>query len=364
MRVMILTADYPPCAWSGIGISVQRQANALASLGIDVDLLIAQNNSYTQHPAAGESLKIHYLSGSVFPVNPQDFDIIHLHSLALSELALELKRRFNLPLIYTAHSLIYREISGSYQSEFWCAVQGRIFAFSDRVIFLSTAERSDVIGLLPEIASKSCVLPNGVPIPTTMTSSYSHKGPVVYAGRFAKSKGLDMLMQMIPIILSKYSIQFVLAGGHGDADCIRAIKHTAECFPDHCKVVGWLNPCQVEALFSSASLVLIPSIYEPFGLVALEAMSLGAPVLASSAGGLSEIVSDDSGGRQVHSRDPKIWAEEVLAIISDPETGKKLSIQGPKYVAARYNINTITERLIYEIYKPLSVQTFAHSNIG
>src|SRR5262245_30723553 len=135
MKVMILTADYPPAAWSGIGAAVALQARALAALGVETQVMVA---SKERRPFLIEDgLRVHWLSRARFPVDAREFDLVHLHSLALSELALELRGRFHLPLVYTAHSWLPSELGQSAEAAFWCAVQGRVMAASHRVIFLN-----------------------------------------------------------------------------------------------------------------------------------------------------------------------------------------------------------------------------------
>jgi glycosyltransferase involved in cell wall biosynthesis len=354
---MILTADYPPAAWSGIGVTVKQQAHALVSSGIEVEVVVAAGPRSgfrcAQQPQGKDAPKVHYLTGQRFPVDPGRFDLLHLHSLSLSQLAFELRTRFRLPLIYTAHSLLHLELAGRPEAAYWCAVQGRVLALSDRIIFLSNAERSAAVSLLPEISSRAAVLPNGVPGPfnTGVTSNETgERGPIVFAGRFTKSKGIRLLAEMIPLLLEKCRTRFVLAGGHGEPGCIRLIRKLIIRFPGTCRIAGWLSRRQLDMLFKKASLVLIPSLYEPFGLVALEAMRMGAPVLVSAVGGLAEIATPESGGRQVSSRDPREWADSALEILANPDINRKLRQQGPKYVAVRYHVNQIVKRLVREIY--------------
>lgn len=356
MRVMILTADYPPCNWSGIGVTVERQACALAALGIEVHVLVAAQpppGHYQQQNSTGPKPTVHYLTGPRSPVDPARFDLFHLHSLALSELAFQLHSRFSLPFIYTVHSLFHLELAGRSEAAFWCAVQGRVLALSDSIIFLSEAERSKAIDLLPEIAPRTRVLPNGIPTPATLFPAPCEPEPglVVFAGRFTRSKGIQILVEMIPLLLERYDAQFVLIGGHGDPESHQAVKQLCDQYPDACRMPGWLSRQELDRLFAIASLVLIPSLYEPFGLVALEAMRMGAPVLSSGAGGLAEIVKLDSGGRQLDSQDPQQWAKAAWEILSNPGVKQKMRAQGPKYVAANYNLYQITKQLVQDVYE-------------
>src|SRR6266481_3531552 len=150
-RVLLLTADYPPGVWSGIGASVESQATALAQAGADVHVLVASRSQLPAATAAGPVL--HRLAGPACPVDPRTFDCVHLHSLALSELALEMRRRFAVKLVYTAHSIIQRELVDGPARRFWSRVQLAVMRGSDNVIFLSESERECALELAPDVGS-------------------------------------------------------------------------------------------------------------------------------------------------------------------------------------------------------------------
>jgi len=348
MRVMVLTADYPPRVWSGIGVAVERQARALAELGVEVTVLVAGRGRRPAREAEGP--RVLPLSGARFPVDPGSFDVVHLHSLALAELAFELNRRFRLPLVYTAHGLIHREAGPSPTTDFWSAVQRRVMALSRRVVFLSPAEREAALGLDPRLAARATVIPNGLPGPRPRRGPAPAGGPLVFAGRFAGSKGLAVLAAAAPRILERYPGRLVLAGGHGDAAGRRAVRRLRQVCGQRCQVAGWLGPRALDELLAGASLVLVPSVYEPFGQIALEAMAAGAPVLAAAVGGLVEVVGPGSGGRLVAGHEPDAWAAAALEVLGDPAEHGRLRRRGPRYVAARFPIGAVARRLAEEAY--------------
>jgi glycogen(starch) synthase len=352
MKVLILTADYPPRAWSGIGTAVARQARALGELGVDATVLVGRPGRRPPARAAGPS-RVLSLAGPRFPVDPRGFDVVHLHSLCLAELAAELRRRFGLPLVYTAHALVDREAEPSRPTTaFWSAVQRRVMALARKVVFLSAAERAAALAREPRLAARATVIPNGLPPPRPRRrrGAADGAGPLVFAGRFAASKGLAVLAAAAPPILERYPGRLVLAGGHGDAAGRRAVRRLRETCGQRCQVAGWLGREALDELLASASLVLVPSLYEPFGQVALEAMAVGAPVLAASVGGLAEVAGPGSGGRLVAGHQPAAWAAAALAILDDPAEQARLRRQGPPYVATRFAIAAVARRLAEEAY--------------
>jgi hypothetical protein len=242
MKVLMLTADYPPAVWSGIGVAVALEASALASLGVEVHVLVAAPRR--MEPCVTVSgVTEHSLSTRRFPFDPGGFDLVHLHSLALSELALELCRRFSLPLVYTVHSWLPLELGNRAAAAFWCAVQGRVMAASHRVIFLSEADRAEAVKLLPELQEKARRIPNPVPPPGRSRLGPADSGLLVFAGRFVRSKGLACIEGIMERLGAAPHLRLVLAGGHGDAEGERIIDTVLTRFPDS---FVWLRsrPCE------------------------------------------------------------------------------------------------------------------------
>ena len=350
MRVLVLSADYPPRAWSGIAAAVGIQAEAVVRQGVEVDVLLPPGQ-----PAPGASaVRVHELSATRFPLPPRVFDVVHMHSLCFSELGLQLQSRLGLPLVYTAHALLRDEVPAFARRSGWGAVQDRVFARSDHVLFPSEAERRRA----PTLYRRGSVLPNGVE-PARVSSSGD--GPIVFAGRFAEGKGVLLLREIVERIVSRPGPSFVFAGGHGDGPGERTIELLVRLFPDRCRCVGWLAPQALDQLFAEASMVLVPSRYEPFGMVALEAMRAGAPVLAASVGGLREIVRPGSGGVLVSSPTASSWCEAICRLLNLPELRVELSRRGPQYVAQYYNPDRLARTLVDRVYRPLVARRLASS---
>jgi 1,4-alpha-glucan branching enzyme len=192
------------------------------------------------------------------------------------------------------------------------------------------------------------VAPPPNPLPKRM-----HAGPIVFAGRFTGSKGIALLGAIGHRLLKDYRCRFVLAGGHGDDLGHRIVTELAAAFPRTCQAVGWLSRDATDELFSRAGVVVVPSRYEPFGMVALEAMRVGAPVLAAGVGGLLDAVGPGSGGRLVHSRDPERWCRAILEILDSPSLQSELHAAGPDYVTRWYHPRRLAERLSEQVYGAL-----------
>jgi glycosyltransferase involved in cell wall biosynthesis len=349
MRLMLLTADYHPDPWSGIAQAVERQASGLSKIGAEVHVLYPARKGSEVHSVGACGPHLHNLDQPSFPVNLRGFDYIHLHSLALAELALEIRRRTGIPLIYTAHSLLACEIAGQKGAEPLIGAQTELMRVCDKVVFLSRSEHETGLRLLPELSSRSAVVGNAVKNAPPPSASRGD-GPVVFAGRFARTKGIATLCGLLRELHVRWPGSFVLAGGHGDAESFRQLQLLASELGSSCSFPGWLNPAGLERLLASASLVVVPSEYEPFGMVALEAMRLGAPVLAAEVGGLAEVAGPGSGAILVDSHDAQQWVGPALAVLNNRRRSNELRLRGPRWTTLHFGESEIAQKLMRFVY--------------
>jgi glycosyltransferase involved in cell wall biosynthesis len=198
------------------------------------------------------------------------------------------------------------------------------------------------------------VIPNGVPGAPEILLGRSERELVVFAGRFARTKGVALFEQCIARMMEKRDIRFLIVGGHGDAEGSACVYRLVRRYPNHGRLIGWLPRPELDEIFGRAALVLLPSLYEPFGLVALEAMRMGAPVLASDAGGLGEIATHESGGISLASRDPGVWAGRALDILEDRDLWDALHRRGPAHVNRYFRSSLLALRMINEVYNDRS----------
>jgi glycosyltransferase involved in cell wall biosynthesis len=318
-------------------------------MGVEVHVLVGRPAEACAPATAVPRLQVHSLLQERLPVDPAAFDWIHLHSLALSELAWELHNRYRIPLAYTVHSIPELELPASPHTSFWQRAHRALLRSCSHAVFLSHQDMRHAWNEGPP--GRWSVIPNGI-TPLPAPPPYRLDGPVVFAGRFARSKGIELLAPMLDLVCGNREIDFVLAGGHGDERGNEAAGRILERHPRRCRSLGWLPQPELERLLATASLVLVPSYYEPFGLVALEAMRAGAPVLAAKTGGLSEMLTTGSGGRLVESWSARDWAAAVTHLLDDEALRQNLSRRGPQWVASRYHIRQISSRMIQEVYTP------------
>jgi glycosyltransferase involved in cell wall biosynthesis len=221
---------------------------------------------------------------------------------------------------------------------------------SESVVFLSQSERLAALRTLPEVAKHSVVIGNAVPGFPSVRRRGTRMGPIVFAGRFTANKGMELLCDILPRLLHRGSLRSVVAGGHGDAAGTRRIRQLRSALGDRCRLPGWLSRPGLRTLLRGAALVLVPSLYEPFGLIALEAMRGGAPVLASRVGGLAEIVTGESGGCLADARSAAEWEYRASRILDSADVRCELRERGPVYVSERFPMRAVADRLLREAY--------------
>jgi len=157
MRLMLLTADYPPDNWSGIGHAVQRQASDSVASVPKCMFSIPRAHERISRPRRSRP-RLHNLHTRFFPIDPHGFDWIHLHSLGLAELALEIRRRTGTPLAYTAHSILALELAHVDGAARLIEAQNQLMRICDAVVFFEPLRREAALRILPELSAHSFVV--------------------------------------------------------------------------------------------------------------------------------------------------------------------------------------------------------------
>jgi glycosyltransferase involved in cell wall biosynthesis len=347
VKVVLLTADVPPHPWSGIGVAVARQAADLAALGVHVTMAVA--GAATTIPAGGEYEVVRIGHDGALPSALDGASCVHLHSLALAEIAVAMRRRFGARLVSTVHTQPWLELPCDPRRRFWLDVQTRVLAACDRVVFLSDAERTAAEALFPRLPAVH-VVPHGVPPPPADVPGFGARRHVIFAGRCTRSKGVDLLADCIRRVRLRRNVRFLVATGHGDAGGAAAIARIARDHGDSCEITGWLSRDAIDARLAQALLALVPSRYEPFGLIALEAMRMGTPVVAANVGGLRE-TAGAGGGVVLDTSDAQVWADVILRVTEDVDAWTMMQQRALETVRTRYRSTTVAERLLREVYQ-------------
>jgi D-inositol-3-phosphate glycosyltransferase len=246
------------------------------------------------------------------------------------------------------------------------AVEGELMRFADALVAATPADRADMIRLYGADPTKISVIPPGVdlelfrPMEPDRARSMLGLPPdhkmILFVGRLDPIKGLDTLLRAMARIVEgrpdwlQNACLYVIGGEKGDEGA-RGDAEQARILALR-DVVTFLGPQAQDALpayYSAAKVVVVPSRYESFGMVALEAMACGAPVIASDVGGLSSLVKDGRTGYLVRDNDPAALAAKLLPLLEDPHVREVLGAQGVA-TAEAYSWPVIAEAIenLYE----------------
>ncbi len=285
-------------------------------------------------------------------------DVIHVHDWLGAPAGVSLKHLLRVPLIATMHATEYGRSRGAisspmqHQIHYW---EWRLTYEAWRVFVCSKSMRDEVIAAFSLPSDKVTVLPNGIDlaeIDARAPSAEERKRYalpwekiVFFAGRHVYDKGVDVLIRAARIVLPKRSdVKFVVAG---DGPMRTQLMSLARDLGLGEKILftGRLSDDELYRAMKIADAVVIPSRYEPFGIVALEAMAAAKPIVASNVGGLSELVVDGETGVLVPSEDPHALAEAIERVLDNPRS-REMGYRGRRRVEELYRWGQIVRHLL------------------
>jgi glycosyltransferase involved in cell wall biosynthesis len=287
------------------------------------------------------------------------FDLIHAHDWSVAHSAVAMKYAARLPLVVTVHStergrgqghLMTGEALAINGTEWWLTFEAwRVITVSQYMI----GQLGHYFGMPQD---KIDVIPNGVTFPATPPLSDAERQAfrrrfaadneqiVFTIGRMVHEKGLHVLLDAAPQILrERPATKFVIAGTGNQLDALRF--HAWECgVYQQCYFTGYVSDQDRDHLFQVADVAVFPSLYEPFGIVALEAMVHRCPVVVSATGGLAEVVRLHETGLTAYTGVPESLAWAVLETLNHPEWAKQRAENAYRQVATLYNWTHIAEQ--------------------
>jgi glycosyltransferase involved in cell wall biosynthesis len=276
-------------------------------------------------------------------------DVVHLHVYWLWPAARAIQERTGVPLVYHVHSLDRAEYEiGHGPSE--CVtqwfVQEEVIASADRVIALSLSESELLSDYCPRVQGKVRIVGNGIDDNTTARAAVGRERKtdsplVLYTGRFVDRKGVRELIAAIPRVLDQApTTRFVLAGGH--RGCSGAdmeywwLPTEHKRYRDAIHFTGWLTPAQLVQWYLAADVLAVPSWYEPFGMVILEGMLYGLPIVATTVGGPSEILEHGRTGILCQAKDASSLGDAILKLVMDVRLCRRIGIAAAAEVRDRW----------------------------
>jgi len=259
------------------------------------------------------------------------------------------------------------------------AGERHLLEIADRIVVATPAEQAQLHWLYGSRAGKEIVIPPGVDLERFHTIPKEeakarvgipaeHRN-IMFVGRIEPLKGIDTLLQSIALIQNRYpevvsNVCVAIIGGdpwsdNPDIEMARLQAMRKELgVHDMVTFLGAKDQNALPNYYAAAEMVIMPSHYESFGMVALEAMATGTPVIASEVGGLAFLIRDGENGFHVPSRDPEALAERIYELLVNPDCRNRLGRQAREY-AQKYTWSIIVDRMLhaYQDVRPSPLQS-------
>ena len=374
MKALLLTREYPPHIYGGAGVVVGQLAEALGRL-MPVEVRCFGERAATEstehvtlrgytpwdrvgagqdrprYAPALETLSI----ALAMTRDPVDAHVAHAHTWYADMAGLWIRTVHRIPLCVTLHSMEplrpwkADQLGSGYLLSSW--IEKTAVEAADRVIAVSRKMRDDILEHFQVDPAKVVVIHNGIDPDkfrrTEARDVLARRGVrepyVLFVGRITDQKGIFHLLEAAPKLPS--GVQVVLCASAPDTPEIEA--RLKQALPKHPNVlwIGEMVPVsEVVELYSHASVFVCPSVYEPFGLINLEAMACETPVVASAVGGIVEVVEDGRTGVLVEPARPDALAAAIRALLEDPARGRAMGHAGRRRVEAQFSWSQVAQR--------------------
>lgn len=388
MRVIMLSWEYPPRIVGGISPHVHDLSHKLVERGIEVHVVTKATPQAPDEEVDAGGVHVHRVH---LPSEPNDFlheiqllniatdrrvrqlledwrpggqaTIFHAHDWLSLEAARELKYEYKLPMIATVHATetgrhggIHNDTSRYiHEQEYWLTYEAW------RVIVCSDFMKGEVAKTFDVPTDKIDVIFNGVnyqkfEFDWTEEERLAHRAKlalphekiVMFVGRFVREKGIHVLLNAANAVLSQEpDTKFLIVGGGHREKLERFVDWAG--LQDKVLFTGFMANRSLHQLYRVADVAVFPSLYEPFGIVALEGMAAGAAVVASDAGGLREVVLHDETGTLSFAGDPSSLAWAILRVLRDPQRAADLKKNAKSRLPESFDWNLIADQTI-EVY--------------
>jgi glycogen(starch) synthase len=388
--VLILSWEYPPVIEGGLARHVRKLSEALVRQGASVDVLTRGRGEETQRERIGEGVVVHRVREPGWPrdldrfvawveqmnsdmlaagealAGERSFDLVHGHDWLVAQASAELADRLGVPYVTTIHATEHGRHQGwvheSPQSHIH-AVERWMARRAERVIVCSYYMRGHVADIFDLDERRIAVIPNGVD-PSELRPSGDlaalrgrfaapHEKLVLLVGRLVYEKGFQLALDALPAVVEQVENVRFLVAGSGTHEA--ALKEQAERLglTSRGTFLGWIGDDVLHSLYRIADLCVVPSIYEPFGLVALEEMASGCPCIVADTGGLREVVPvGERVGLRFNGGDAEHLGVMIERLLVDDALRDRLVAEASEHVL-RFDWDDIAQRT-REIYDGLA----------
>ncbi len=334
MRVLIVTWEYPPIVEGGLARHVRKLSAQLVRDGHEIHV-VTRGGGHLEPVEDRHGVTVHRVREPEFPRDDLDafiawvermnadmdaagtelgggFDLVHSHDWLVAAAARALARRWRVLWLVTVHATEYGRHQGwvdKHPQSHIHGVEKRMARAADRVITCSHYMRGQVMDVFGVPGGRVTVIPNGIdptdlqPVADLPRLRARFAAPdenlVLLVGRLVYEKGFHLALDALPGLIRRIGRVRFLVAGSGTAEAELQEQAERLGLMEHGTFVGWTGDDVLHSLYRVADLCVVPSIYEPFGLVALEAMASGCPCIVADTGGLREVVP---AGRRVGLR--------------------------------------------------------------
>ena len=370
MRTLTFSWEYPPVIEGGLGRHVRKLSEHLVSEGVEVHVL-TRGSEHLPAVERRHGVVVHRVIQAPFPRDVKAFvrwveamnedmaalgrelndelrfDVVHSHDWLVAAAARQVARRSGHPWVTTVHATEYGRHQGwvqNYPQSYIHAAERAMVADADRVITCSRYMRSHVAEIFGVRAAKITAMQNGIdprdlePVAEDLDAlRRRYAAPderlVLLVGRLVYEKGFHLALDALaPVIKRLGNVRFVVAGtGTAEAELRRQAwrlgLHRRGVF------LGWTGDDMLHSLYRVADACIVPSLYEPFGIVALEAMASGCLCVVADTGGLREVVPDDGTvGLRFPARDSVALGEILERVLTDDEERARIVAEARTHV--------------------------------
>ena len=393
MKILMLTWEYPPRIVGGIARVVHDLSKRLIKDGHEVTVVTYRDNAdvpeyendkgvnvyrvdnYIIHPNNFIDwilqLNFNLVSKATEIINKEGgFDVIHAHDWLVANAAKALKNAYGIPVVATIHATEAGRNSGIHDDtqRYINDTEWMLTYEASEVIVNSNYMKNELQRLFGLPYEKINVIPNGINLSnfTGIERDYDFRRQyamdnekiILYVGRLVYEKGVQHLIAAMPKVLSNYhDAKLIIAGRGGMMDQLRQEASNLG-LNNKIYFTGYLDSKQVQKMYKCADVAVFPSTYEPFGIVALEAMLAGVPTVVSDVGGLDEIVTHGVDGMKAYAGNANSIADSITALLYDHQLATNVAKKAKQKVKEQFNWEKIAQDTHFT-YEKAVCQTMA-----
>ena len=387
MKILMLTWEYPPRIVGGIARVVHDLSKRLIKDGHEVTVVTYREGNLPYYED-DKGVKVYRVDN--YMINPNNFidwimqmnfnllakanelidkegkfDVIHAHDWLVAYAAKAIKNAYDIPIVATIHATEAGRNSGIHDEtqRYINDTEWMLTYEANEVIVNSNYMKCELQRNFGLPFEKINVIPNGVNL--TMYSGIErdfdfrrnyaadNEKIILYAGRLVYEKGVQYLIGAMPKILQNYNdAKLVIAGKGGMIDELKAeVEHL--CLGNKVYFTGYMDHKSLCKLYKCADIAVFPSTYEPFGIVALEGMLAGNPIVVSDIGGLNEIVEHGVNGMKSYAGNSNSIADSILTLLFDHKLCNEISKNAKNKVKELYNWTKIAQDTHFSYQKAI-----------